>query len=655
MKRLLAWLLLGFVSLASAQTKYPYSTVPPQATNSQITWNGWFFSSMAVNDTTCAGGTATAGCGPFGWAGSVTGSTTGGAFGVIQFSVTSDTFANTGANSLVNALDVEHTFGGSGAQGGFSAGYFHLVQGAQTSNTNGQYGALGATARGNYNEGGTSGTAAGLLYGINPNVGLQCITPVTECATFWQLLNGEEIDIQLYSGASVLDKIGLQVVEQTNDASQASRTDVAISLNNATGASGWQYGLLFGSYAGLWPMNANGTLIGCYPHANTGACGTTTNGINFTNITFTGDAFESTGYSVDGSGNESALSLKLTGNISTAAALSSGVGMITSTPTYTDSSGTGGTITSAYMYAFPAPNLETTTATTYTNLANVYIPAPTSSTGGGGTPTVTNVFSLLLGGGLEVGASSQVFWAGRAQITSPATNTIRLGTANGSSPVAYTLNSQGGSGSNIAGANLTVQSGQGTGNATGSNLILQTPHAGTTGSSAQTMNSQITLGDNTVAINQITTGTNADFVCLSSSQVLLIQSSACTISSLRFKEAVNPFTGDAREELERLAVKSYQMKDDHNRDPNAVRPQIGLIAENVAAVEPKCAIYENDLKTPKSYRPECITALLVKATQENNAVVRQHLELIYALLACVGLLVLHGGHLHMKVRRLSAA
>ena len=73
-------------------------------------------------------------------------------------------------------------------------------------------------------------------------------------------------------------------------------------------------------------------------------------------------------------------------------------------------------------------------------------------------------------------------------------------------------------------------------------------------------------------------------------------------------------------EIGRLQPVSFRMKaaDYLNGDPNFHSMQIGLIAENVAAVDPRCTIYEDDMKTPKSYRPECITALLVKASQEQQ-------------------------------------
>jgi len=116
----------------------------------------------------------------------------------------------------------------------------------------------------------------------------------------------------------------------------------------------------------------------------------------------------------------------------------------------------------------------------------------------------------------------------------------------------------------------------------------------------------------------VTTGTNADFACFGAGGLLTLQTSACTISSLRFKEDVLPMTAHALPIIARMTVDSYRLKPTvpANRDPNARSVQYGLIAENIAKIVPECAIYEPDMKTPKSYRQECVIALLVKADQE---------------------------------------
>lgn len=138
-----------------------------------------------------------------------------------------------------------------------------------------------------------------------------------------------------------------------------------------------------------------------------------------------------------------------------------------------------------------------------------------------------------------------------------------------------------------------------------------------------TVVSAVTLGNATdataITLPSVTTGTNADFLCLSAGGVVLLQASSCTISSLRFKESVVNYKGRALSDIDKMRVASFNMKVSPNPDPNYRTRQIGLIAEDIAKVEPKCAIYERDMKTPKSYRQECVIALLVKGMQEQQA------------------------------------
>lgn len=121
-----------------------------------------------------------------------------------------------------------------------------------------------------------------------------------------------------------------------------------------------------------------------------------------------------------------------------------------------------------------------------------------------------------------------------------------------------------------------------------------------------------------ILLPEVTTGTNADFVCMSSGNKLTLQTSACTISSMRFKNLLGDYrAGGALATVAGLKPIVFRMKpqEQPNRDPNFDKPQIGLSAENVAAIEPRCAIYENDGKTPKSYRQECLIAVLIAGMQ----------------------------------------
>ena len=115
--------------------------------------------------------------------------------------------------------------------------------------------------------------------------------------------------------------------------------------------------------------------------------------------------------------------------------------------------------------------------------------------------------------------------SGNAYLSNPATATIQIGQLNAAAPVNQTVTTQGsrgGTDTNVSGANLIIQSGDGTGNAAASTLTFKTPHVGSTGTTQQTMNTQLTLGDNVITIASGST------VSINS---LLISTAAPTISS----------------------------------------------------------------------------------------------------------------------------
>jgi hypothetical protein len=127
------------------------------------------------------------------------------------------------------------------------------------------------------------------------------------------------------------------------------------------------------------------------------------------------------------------------------------------------------------------------------------------------------------------------------------------------------------------------------------------------------------IGTGKIRLNGLTTGTNADFLCVDASGNILEQASACTISQRDLKENFVEVSGVAAiDDLMALKPTQFNFKDTANGDPNADKTQYGFIADEVASVDPKLAIYENDMKTPKSYRQEAIIALLVKGFQEQQ-------------------------------------
>ncbi len=168
----------------------------------------------------------------------------------------------------------------------------------------------------------------------------------------------------------------------------------------------------------------------------------------------------------------------------------------------------------------------------------------------------------------------------------------------------------------------------------GSTCIWCVTGAGTPATAANTLNGSVTFPN-------VTTGTNADFVCMAAGGVLTLQTSACTISSLRFKNVLGELDpAQMVADIMTLHPLEFTMKEgsEPNADPNYARPQIGLTAENVASVDPRLSIYDDDMKTPKSYRQEGVIAALVVTAQAQEAQIRQlQIALIVAFVWLSGL------------------
>lgn len=156
--------------------------------------------------------------------------------------------------------------------------------------------------------------------------------------------------------------------------------------------------------------------------------------------------------------------------------------------------------------------------------------------------------------------------------------------------------------------------------AAGSNEI----HIGGTGgdflkvTGTNTASTEAVTINGTVTLPNVTTGTNADFACFAAGGLLTLQTSACTISQRKLKENFSNISGAiVVHDLMNLKPTQFNFKQTNpkNNDPNFASTQYGFIAEDVALVNSKLSIYENDMKTPKSWRQESVIAELVKGFQ----------------------------------------
>lgn len=223
------------------------------------------------------------------------------------FNVTADSLNAAGApggGAIANYFG--HTIS-AGAVGGRTTLHALLDHtGASTSVAGTFYVALGAFAQSSASAGGTAGlgNTRGSMFGANfsgllkPGAGL-----------FWRGVTALELNVGLSAGTSATAKVGMQIVQWSVDAVQGTVTDAALVVSAQSQAQviGWRQGISFGVNHGSWPMHPDGTLIGT--GEQNGSLPqryqmTTAHGIDFATVPvlFTGRAFHTPGFAIDGTG-----------------------------------------------------------------------------------------------------------------------------------------------------------------------------------------------------------------------------------------------------------------------------------------------------------------------------------------------------------------
>jgi hypothetical protein len=161
------------------------------------------------------------------------------------------------------------------------------------------YVSVGGTVQINYGQGGTNLTtaAAGGAFGANflANLGAGC--------TNFGAIVGTEISVGCAAGSSVKNKIGLQLVQTSNDGVSATNgDDVGFLMANQAPqgtAPGWVTGLCFGSPNAAFPIKSTGTIIGA--GTNSGSINAAY-GIDLTAVTFSQASLRLPGFYVSGLG-----------------------------------------------------------------------------------------------------------------------------------------------------------------------------------------------------------------------------------------------------------------------------------------------------------------------------------------------------------------
>lgn len=191
-----------------------------------------------------------------------------------QFADRVDFSANSNGGWIVQFNDTVQT----GAKGSRSTLVVNMAfQGA--SDTNGAYTGTQVYAKSSGNAGGTGGNLQGSLFGMNSFVEL------TNGATNWQGLTGQEIDFAIQTGASAGDFIGQQNIILSSHAVAGTRVNAGFVVATQS-LSTPMLDVLFqdGNFAG-WPAHntSTGIMMACMPHTNSGNCGTIGSGLDMNN------------------------------------------------------------------------------------------------------------------------------------------------------------------------------------------------------------------------------------------------------------------------------------------------------------------------------------------------------------------------------------
>lgn len=226
------------------------------------------------------------------------------------------------ASAAGNAMfNFEWNVNYGGGKGGRQAGTFVLNFNSAPLDSNSNFTAFGTVAQASVNDGGTTGAGNGKgdLFGADAYCRL------VSGATFWSQCIGEEIDMSIRYGASADQAIGLQIVQDSQFNVAPNQIGIGYSINNASGAIGWDIGFADGAYAGNPSLKTTGTLLGCEPHAGAGNCGTIGSGIDLNNYStisnFVLRGPQANG-NIDGGFNVHAVTVSVTGN----ASITNGIG-----------------------------------------------------------------------------------------------------------------------------------------------------------------------------------------------------------------------------------------------------------------------------------------------------------------------------------------
>ena len=247
------------------------------------------------------------------------------------WAINSDTQARTGNLGFSNAI--LYNFGGTGFSGGRGGLFVSMMQTGASTSTGFIEGIQSSVNL--YHSLGGSNTA------YNAQGSATCFNPymfLGSGATNLQGWSGAEFDFNVNASATYQTGVGILIVHTPGHAGVgAFQSDAAIQLADGSAVTaGWDYGIMFGSTNGRYPIKSTGTMLYARPSRNVGVTLNAAAGIDFSACTFSGSALKlPNGFAVDGSGNAQigtgyinqtagGISVDVSGSVVTAAAIVSG-------------------------------------------------------------------------------------------------------------------------------------------------------------------------------------------------------------------------------------------------------------------------------------------------------------------------------------------
>ncbi len=187
-----------------------------------------------------------------------------------------------GTNNIGSLLKVSNTFGTTALTGNRSSLSVISNMTSKTGNAKGtepSYGALGVYADASANDNGTGVTPS--TYN-GQNMGENIVNTMSSGATDFQANIGEEVDMQIESGATAGFQIAYLATQYSSDSYSPTALDAAYVIAGYTGAPGWRQGIeLSPTQSVAFPYNSSSNVI---DFASAGTVGT---GIEMSNMTST--------------------------------------------------------------------------------------------------------------------------------------------------------------------------------------------------------------------------------------------------------------------------------------------------------------------------------------------------------------------------------